>query len=174
MRLRKGFLIACIVLMALPASAAHSLADLGSAPGWSPDWGTAPVITPPDDLGMPNAKMNITGTTAVSIGCPPDMLDGPLNWAMAAPCPMPMVSAANDVATTGSTMSAWGMHPQLNLVQTPYDSSMNAILVPDGATVSADGDITYGTAVGHAMPPMPPGYWDNVDSMDLHTNMPML
>lgn len=178
MRLRKAFLIACVMFMALPAFAAHSLADSGSAPGWSPDWGTAPVLTPPDNLNTPNSKMNITGTTAVSISCPPDMVDSPINWAMPAPCPMPRVSGANDTitdaTTTGSVVGALDMHPQVNPAQLPHDGSMNAILVPNGAAILPNGDISFGTAIGHAMPPTPPGYWDNIDSMDLHTNMPML
>jgi hypothetical protein len=40
--------------------------------------------------------------------------------------------------------------------------------------LNAGGDIVVGGVIGHAVPPTPPGYWDNIQNKDLHTNMPMI
>jgi len=37
-----------------------------------------------------------------------------------------------------------------------------------------EGNIRIGDSVGHIAEPPAPGYWDNLEGMDLHTNMPVL
>jgi hypothetical protein len=37
-----------------------------------------------------------------------------------------------------------------------------------------DGNIVVGGTIGHIVPPPTPGYWDNIQEMDLHTNMPVI
>jgi hypothetical protein len=37
-----------------------------------------------------------------------------------------------------------------------------------------DGNIVIGGTIGHIAPPPTPGYWDNIQEMDLHTNMPVI
>lgn len=39
---------------------------------------------------------------------------------------------------------------------------------------NSNGDMVIGNVVGHIVPPMTPGYWDNVDPKSLKTNMPVL
>jgi hypothetical protein len=38
----------------------------------------------------------------------------------------------------------------------------------------SEGNIDIGDTIGHIVPPMQPGYWDNIKDMDLHTNMPVI
>jgi hypothetical protein len=36
----------------------------------------------------------------------------------------------------------------------------------------SDGNIILGDTIGHIVSPPEPGYWDNLQDMDIHTNMP--
>ncbi len=44
----------------------------------------------------------------------------------------------------------------------------------DLAPPDREGNIRMGGAIGHIVAPPVPGYWDDLESMDLHTNMPVL
>ncbi len=52
--------------------------------------------------------------------------------------------------------------------------SYSGISMPSFSVPSFNGDVIYGSAIGHAVDPAPPGYWDRLSGMELHTNMPTL
>jgi len=54
--------------------------------------------------------------------------------------------------------------------------SQGPSLIPQVSLPPADleGNIVMGDVIGHIASPPTPGYWDNLQNMDLHTNMPVV
>ena len=176
MRLRKAFVVACLLLMAIHSIVVVTLADFGTAPAWSPAWPAAPAMTTPGGPDKANIVGDIPGTSSVSK--PPDTGNGEISIEVPPPLPMPTVFGT-DVSIIGSdligkTSGHSGVLPVMPLVELPHDNGMNIISVPSGSVILPNGDIQHGSSIGHLMPPMPPGYWDGINGTDLHTNMPTL
>ena len=167
MRLRKTLARSCIFLMAALLIVPVALADQGVSPGW-PGIG----IMPPYDGS--NADMNsLNLASSVTITAAGDV--GPATRAPPAPISLPSgdtaIFSAPAICSCGTTQNGIisrgtlpGL-PSITLVETPH-------LVSTGATPGTE--IWSGSSVGYVVPPTPPGYWDNIGSMDLHTNMPVL
>ncbi len=53
----------------------------------------------------------------------------------------------------------------------PTSISIPSISLP---LPDSEGNIIMGDTIGHIASPPTPGYWDNLQNMDLHTNMPII
>lgn len=158
MRYKITLWILCIILVSALMVVPAVWADSGMASGPQPIVGqTFPAFD--SSLIMTPIAMGVIGGISVPIS-----VDNMVN-----------AFTATGISNTMQGVSVPGVSPGIpNLVETPHDYSVNAVEVPNRATVLANGDIVIGSAIGHIEPPATPGYWDNINPSDLHTNMPMI
>jgi hypothetical protein len=78
--------------------------------------------------------------------------------------PLSMISPGFPVQIAGSIPPAMpGTGP------TSFSIPSISLPLPD-----SEGNIIMGDTIGHIASPPTPGYWDNLQDMDLHTNMPII
>jgi hypothetical protein len=84
---------------------------------------------------------------------------------------MPSASGLSGLFTQGfPTQIAGSIPPALpGTGSKPFP--MSSISLPPA---DSEGNIIIGDTIGHIASPPTPGYWDNLQNMDLHTNMPMI
>lgn len=145
----------------------HILAadDNTASSGWAPSsMGIGGSLQTMPMIGQADIAIPVQGVTYVN-----KPINGAENSIPGISTAMPPIISDTNKSSTFPAGAPAIMVPPTPLGMTNAGTVNSITTIPAGS-----GNIYSGSAIGHIMPPVTPGYWDNVDPASLHTNMPML